>query len=32
MKDGNIVEAGEAKQIYNNPQNSYTKSLLQSVH
>ena len=32
MKDGNIVEAGDAKQIYNNPQNSYTKSLLQSVN
>ena len=32
MKDGNIVEAGDAKQIYINPQNSYTKSLLQSVN
>jgi microcin C transport system ATP-binding protein len=32
MKDGNIVEAGDAKQIYNNPQNSYTKSLLQSLN
>jgi microcin C transport system ATP-binding protein len=32
MKDGNIVEAGDAKKIYNNPQNSYTKSLLQSLN
>ena len=32
MKDGNIVEAGDAKQIYNNPQNSYTKRLLKSVN
>ncbi len=32
MKDGNIVEAGDAKQVYNDPQNSYTKILLQSVH
>jgi microcin C transport system ATP-binding protein len=32
MKDGNIVEAGDAKQIYNNAQNSYTKNLLQSVN
>ena len=32
MKDGNIVEAGDAKQIFNNPQNSYTQSLLRSVN
>ena len=32
MKDGNIVETGDAEQVYTNPQNSYTKNLLKSVH
>jgi len=32
MNDGNIVEAGDAQKVYNDPQNSYTKSLLKSVH
>ncbi len=32
MKDGNIVETGEAEQVYNNPQSSYTKNLLKSAH
>ena len=32
MNDGNIVESGDAQRVYNDPQNSYTKSLLKSVH
>lgn len=32
MKDGNIVETGDAEQVYTNPQNTYTKNLLKSVH
>ena len=32
MNDGNIVESGDAQKVYNDPQNSYTKSLLESVH
>jgi microcin C transport system ATP-binding protein len=28
MKDGKVVEAGEAKQIFQNPQASYTRALL----
>ena len=32
MKDGNIVETREAEQVYTNPQNAYTKTLLKSVH
>ena len=32
MKDGNIVETGNAEQVYTNPQNTYTKNLLKSVH
>ena len=32
MKDGNIVETGDAEQVYTNPQNIYTKNLLKSVH
>jgi microcin C transport system ATP-binding protein len=31
MKDGNIVEMGDAKQVYTNPKSSYTKSLLKSA-
>ena len=32
MKDGNIVETGDAEQVYTNPQNTYMKNLLKSVH
>jgi len=32
MKDGNIVETGDAEQVYTSPQNTYTKNLLKSVH
>ena len=32
MKDGNIVETGDAEQVYTNPQNTYTKNLLKSIH
>ena len=32
MKDGNIVETGNAEQVYTSPQNTYTKNLLKSVH
>ncbi len=31
MKDGSILEQGEAKSILNNPQNDYTKSLIKSA-
>ncbi len=31
MKDGRIVEIGEAEDIFTNPQNDYTKHLLSSV-
>jgi peptide/nickel transport system ATP-binding protein len=31
MQGGEIVEIGDASQILNNPQDSYTKSLLSAV-
>jgi peptide/nickel transport system ATP-binding protein len=31
MQKGKIVESGNAEEIYNHPQSSYTKELLQSV-
>ena len=31
MKDGSILEQGEAKNILNNPQNDYTKNLIKSA-
>jgi microcin C transport system ATP-binding protein len=31
MKDGRIVENGETKSIFNNPQHQYTKHLMDSV-
>ncbi|HDY75917.1 MAG TPA: ABC transporter ATP-binding protein, partial [Candidatus Marinimicrobia bacterium] len=31
MKDGKIVEKGVTKDIFTNPQNAYTKTLLQSI-
>jgi len=31
MKDGQIVERGESKEIFSNPKNSYTKILLESA-
>ena len=31
MKDGSILEQGEAKHILNNPQNDYTKNLIKSA-
>ena len=31
MKDGKIVEVGNADQIYNNPSSDYTKSLIDAV-
>jgi ABC-type dipeptide/oligopeptide/nickel transport system ATPase component len=31
MRKGSIVEAGDTKQVLNNPQNGYTISLLESV-
>ncbi len=31
MEKGRIVEAGDADTIYNNPQNSYTRSLLDAI-
>ena len=31
MKDGLILEQGEAKNILNNPQNDYTKNLIKSA-
>ena len=31
MKDGSILEQGEAKKILNNPQNEYTKNLIKSA-
>ena len=31
MKDGKIVESGEVKSIFNNPEHSYTKKLLNSI-
>ena len=32
MKDGNIVETGDAEQVYTNPQSTYTNNLLKSIH
>ena len=32
MKNGNIIEAGEAEKVYNDPKSSYTKSLLKSIY
>jgi microcin C transport system ATP-binding protein len=32
MKNGDIVEMGEAEKVYNDPKNSYTRSLLKSVY
>ena len=31
MKDGKIVEIGDADEIYNNPKTDYTKKLIDSV-
>ncbi len=31
MEKGCIVEAGDAESIYNNPQNSYTRSLIEAI-
>ncbi|MBC8320969.1 MAG: ABC transporter ATP-binding protein [Bacteroidetes bacterium] len=31
MKDGKIVEIGDADEVYNNPQSDYTKKLIASV-
>jgi peptide/nickel transport system ATP-binding protein len=31
MEKGRIVEAGDANTIYNNPQNSYTRSLINAI-
>ncbi|MFL2799359.1 MAG: ABC transporter ATP-binding protein [Paracoccaceae bacterium] len=31
MKEGNIVEFGENREIFSNPQNSYTKALLSAA-
>jgi len=31
MKDGRIVESGEADEVYFNPQKEYTKQLIQSI-
>jgi peptide/nickel transport system ATP-binding protein len=31
MEKGRIVETGDADTIYNNPQNSYTRSLLDAI-
>jgi len=31
MKDGKIIESGEADKIYYNPQTEYTKQLIQSI-
>lgn len=31
MKDGQIVEQGDYKEVYDNPQHEYTKQLLKSV-
>jgi len=31
MKDGNIIERGETEQVFENPQNSYTKLLLSAA-
>ena len=30
MQDGNIIERGDAKDIYNNPKQDYTKALLEA--
>jgi ABC-type glutathione transport system ATPase component len=31
MKDGRIVEQGNAEEVYGNPQNNYTKELLKAI-
>ncbi len=31
MKEGKIVEMGDAKEIYGHPGHSYTRSLLDSI-
>ncbi len=31
MKDGKVVEAGSAEEIFNNPQRQYTKTLLEAA-
>ncbi len=31
MKDGKIIESGDADELYNHPQNEYTKQLLAAV-
>ena len=31
LKNGKIIEDGSARNIFENPQNIYTKKLLQSV-
>lgn len=31
MKDGRIIEAGEADEVYFNPKDDYTKQLIQSI-
>ena len=32
MKNGKVVEVGEAKEVINNPQHEYTKLLIQSAY
>jgi peptide/nickel transport system ATP-binding protein len=31
MKNGKIVESGEADEIYHRPRNEYTKQLIESI-
>jgi peptide/nickel transport system ATP-binding protein len=31
MKDGQIIESGEADEVYENPQNPYTRQLIDSI-
>ena len=31
MKKGKIVEFGDAQEVYHNPQNDYTKALLEAI-
>jgi peptide/nickel transport system ATP-binding protein len=31
MKDGNIIEIGDADEVYNNPKSEYTRKLIDSV-
>ena len=32
MKDGNIVESGRTEDVFNSPQNDYTKTLINSIN